>query len=172
MVHRLSICPECGGTLQETGQAPRIIQQIELIPLTTTVAEHQSFTTWCPHCQKAFAAPLPERIVKGGLLGPQVTALVAYLKGACHASFSTNRKFFRDVLQIQISRGYLKEVIRKVTDALEVSYQELLRLLPEEEVVNVDETGHKQKKDRLWTWCFAPSYSPCITSMLIGMPRY
>ena len=154
VVHRLSVCPACGGPLNDTGQAPRIIQQMELIPWTTTVAEHQSFTTWCPHCQKTFAAPLPERIVKGGLLGPQVTALVAYLKGACHASFSTIRKFLRDVLQIPISRGYLKEVIRKVTDALEASYQELLRLLPEEEVVNVDETGHKKKKERLWTWCF------------------
>ena len=117
VVHRLSVCPECGEALLETGQAPRIIQQIELIPLTTTVAEHQSFTSWCPHCRKTFVAPLPERIAKGGLLGPQLTALVAYLKGACHASFATIRKFFRDVLQIKISRSYLVEVIRKVTEA-------------------------------------------------------
>src|SRR5208337_1483262 len=154
LVHRLSVCPEGGGPLHETGQAPRIIQQIELIPLTTIVEEHQSFTSWCPHCRKEFAAPLPERIAKGGLLGPQLTALIAYLKGACHASFSTIRKFIRDVLQIQISRGYLVEVIRKVTAALETSYQELLHLLPDEDHVNVDETGHKLKKERWWTWCF------------------
>ena len=154
LVHRLSLCPECGSLLQETGQAPRVIQQIELMPLTTTVEEHQSFTSWCPHCQKAFAAPLPERIANGGLFGPQLTALVAYLKGACHASFSTIRKFFRDVLRIKISRGYLVEVIRKVTAALEASYQELLRLLPDEKALNVDETGHKLKKERWWTWCF------------------
>jgi len=140
--------------VHETGAAPRVIQQIELVPLTTTVEEHQSYSSWCPHCRKAFAAPLPERIAHGGLLGTQLTALVAYLKGACHASFSTIRKFFRDVLQIKISRGYLVEVIRKVTAALETSYQELLRLLPDEEVVNVDETGHKLKRLRWWTWCF------------------
>jgi len=29
-----------------------------------------------------------------------------------------------------------------------------LRLLPDEDVVNVDETGHKLKKERWWTWCF------------------
>jgi transposase len=154
ILHRLSTCPECGGVVHETGAAPRVIQQIELVPLTTTVEEHQSYSSWCPHCRKAFAAPLPERIAHGGLLGTQLTALVAYLKGACHASFSTIRKFFRDVLQIKISRGYLVEVIRKVTAALETSYQELLRLLPDEEVVNVDETGHKLKRLRWWTWCF------------------
>ncbi len=27
-------------------------------------------------------------------------------------------------------------------------------MLPGEEVVNVDETGHKEKGRRLWTWCF------------------
>ena len=32
------------------------------------------------------------------------------------------------------------------------AYEELLSLLPGEEVVNVDETGHKQKGRRLWTW--------------------
>ena len=51
MGHRLSVCPECGDLWHETGQAPQVIQQIELIPLTTTVEEHQSFTSRCPHCQ-------------------------------------------------------------------------------------------------------------------------
>ena len=41
-----------------------------------------------------------------------------------------------------------------MTDALDASYQELVLLLPEEKVVNVDETGHKLKKERWWTWCF------------------
>ncbi len=153
-VHRLSTCPGCGEALQETGAAPRVIQQIDIVPVRYTVAEHQSFTSWCPQCQKEFTAPLPARVVNGGLLGPQLTALVAYLKGACHASFATIRKFFRDVLQLQISRGCLAAVINQVTAALGTSYQEFLRLVPEDEVVNVDETGHQLKKERWWTWCF------------------
>jgi transposase len=97
---------------------------------------------------------LPDRLARGGLLGPQLTALVAYLKGACHASFSTIRKFFRDVLRVSVSRGYLAKVIGKVTAALDASYAGLLRLLPQEKVLNVDETGHKLKGDGWWTWCF------------------
>src|SRR5271166_5030615 len=157
LVHRLSVCPECGGPLHETGQAPRIIQQIELIPLTTMVEEHQSFTSWCPHCRKEFAASLPERIAKGGLLGPQLTALIAYLKGACHASFSTIRKFIRDVLQIQISRGYLAKLIAKASASLKDGYADLATRLPNESQLNVDETGHKDYAQRMWTWCFRAS---------------
>src|SRR6266496_71367 len=152
--HCLTHCPDCGQLLEATDQAPRIIQQIDLQPLTFTIEEHQSHTSWCPHCHKAYGAPFPEAVAKGGLLGPQLTALVAYLKGVCHASFSTIRKFFRDVLAVPISRGQLAKVISKVSAALERPYEELLGLLPEEAVLNVDETGHKLNGARWWTWCF------------------
>ena len=33
-------------------------------------------------------------------------------------------------------------------------YQELLENLPEEPRLNVDETGHKDNGNRMWTWCF------------------
>lgn len=119
-----------------------------------TIEEHHKYTSWCPHCQKCFAAPLPGHIAKGGLLGPQLTALVAYLKGVCHASFSTIRKFFRDVLQVPISRGHLANGIQKGSAALEASYDERLDKLPDQAMLNVDETGHKFQGERWWTWCF------------------
>jgi len=154
VVHRLTHCPDCGQVLQPTEEAPRLVQQIDLQSLTYSIEEHQSHTSWCPHCQKVYAAPVPPLIDKGGLLGPQLTALVAYLKGACHASFSTIRKFFRDVLAVPVSRGHLAKVIGKVTASLEQPYEELLRLLPEEKIVNADETGHKLNGQQWWTWCF------------------
>jgi hypothetical protein len=40
------------------------------------------------------------------LLGPRLTALVAYLKSACHASFSTIHAFLRDMIGLTVSRGY------------------------------------------------------------------
>jgi transposase len=154
LVHRLAHCPDCGQLLEPTEEPPRVVQQIDLQPLTYSIEEHHSHTSWCPHCRKVQVAPLPRPIQKGGLLGPQLTALVAYLKGACHASFSTIRKFFRDVLVLPLSRGYLAKVIAKVSQALEQPYEELLRLLPDEKIVNADETGHKLNGEQWWTWCF------------------
>ena len=154
MPHQLHCCPDCGQTLEATAEPPRIVQQIDLDDICFTIEEHHSHTSWCPHCQKVYTAPLPAHIEQGGLLGPQLTALVAYLKGACHASFSTIRTFFRDVLQVPISRGYLVKVIAKVSAALDQSYEELLRLLPSAAILNIDETGHKFKGNRWWTWCF------------------
>jgi hypothetical protein len=93
-------------------------------------------------------------VVKRGLLGPKLTALVAYLKGACHCSFSTIQRFFHDVLQIQISRGQLAKVIDKSAQSLRPAYEELLAALPTQPYVRADETGHKEAGKRWWTWCF------------------
>ena len=91
---------------------------------------------------------------KEGLFKARLTALVAYLKNVCHASFSTLRKFLRDVVGETVSRGYLGKLITKVSQSLERPYAELLERIPLETTLNVDETGHKDNGDRFWTWVF------------------
>jgi transposase len=152
--HLLDACPCCGGRLRRNGDLAKVVQQIEISKPPLTVCQHTSPEYWCERCQRAFKAPLPSHIEKGGLVGPQLTALIAYMKGACHASFSTIRTFLRDVVGVTISRGELSKIIGKVSAALEKPYDELLALLPNEALVNVDETGHKDIGKNWWTWCF------------------
>jgi transposase len=153
-VHPLEVCPCCGGVLRHNGGLERIIQQVDVVQPPLTIEQHTFPEYWCVSCQKPVRAPLPLHIAKGGLVGPGLAALIAYLKGTCHASFSTVRTFVRDVVQVTISRSELTKVIAKVTEALEQPYEELLHLLPSEAVLNADETGHKCNKERWWTWCF------------------
>ncbi len=97
---------------------------------------------------------MPAHIEKGQLTGPRLTATIAYMKGGCHCSFSTIRKFLRDVVGITISRGQLNKLIQKASAAFEQAYNEFLEYLPNEAKLNVDETGHKENKKRFWIWCF------------------
>ncbi len=152
--YTLDCCPECGGSLRLANRPPDVLQQVEIIATPTIVTEHQGLAYWCPHCQKFHYAPLPEAVVKAGLFGPRLTALVAFMKGVCHASFSTIWKFLRDVAHVDISRGYLAKLIGKVSDSLAKAYAELFERLPGEPVLNVDETGHKEYREKFWTWCF------------------
>ncbi len=153
--YRLDSCPACGQDLQPMRTiAPRVVQQVDIAEVPLSIEEHRSHPGWCPRCQKMHEAPLPPGIQRGGLVGPSLTTLIAYLKGACHASFSTVRKFLRDVAGVTISRGELARIIAKVSRALERPYEELLDALPDEARLNVDETGHKQNGQRQWTWCF------------------
>jgi len=152
--HRLDHCPDCGQALQDADTAPRVIQQIEVIEQPVRIEEHQGLASWCPHCQKIHYAPLPDTVEAGGLFGPRLTALVAFLKGVCHASFSTIRKFLRDVAQVTVSRGHLAKIIAKVSAALATTHTQLEEALTRQGYLNVDETGHKDNGERFWTWCF------------------
>jgi len=155
IAYNLKKCPDCGGPVRlATFVAPKVFQQIELMLQPVEVTAHRAGACQCMQCGKIHYAPLPPQVEQGGLLGPELSALVAYLKGSCHASFSTIRKFFRDVLKVTISRGQLAKVIQKATAAMDAAYQQLQKLLPSEAKLNVDETGHKEKGKTYWTWCF------------------
>jgi len=147
-------CPCCGGQLQDTEKTGRTIQQVELPELPIETEQHTAQGQWCPKCEKAFIPTLPDELRKAGLVGPRLTALVGFLKGVCHMSFSTIRKYFRDVLGVRISRGMLRKLVGKVTASLADPYEALCAMLALEDRLNVDETGHKENGRRLWTWCF------------------
>jgi transposase len=149
--------PSCGGRLLVTDAEPVVAQRVEIAAAPLVIHEHRSHPGYCPRCRKEHFAPFPIAIERGGLAGPRLTTVVAYLKGACHASYSTIRKFVRDVLGVTVSRGQLCKIIGKVSKALRAPHEELLRDLPGQPTLNVDETGHKHSGLRYWTWCFRAS---------------
>ena len=92
--HRLDTCPWCGHDLRPTPTIPpRVVQQVDIAGVPLSIQEHRGHPGWCPHCQKLYEAPLAAAIERGGLVGPSLTTLIAYLKGACHATPSTEVGF-------------------------------------------------------------------------------
>ena len=134
----------------------RVIQQIELVDRPFVVTEHRARRYRCRRTGKIIRATLPAEVVRAGLLGPRLSALAAYQKGACHMSYSTIQTFLRDVFSISVSTGQLAKLMHKASRALAGGYQELADALPDEPHVGADETGHKDNGRGLWTWCFRP----------------
>ncbi len=137
-----------------------VLQQIDLAVKPCVITEHRARRYRDPATGRIVQEPFPLEVEAAGLIGPRLTALIAYLKSVCHASFSTIRKFCRDVLGATISRGQLARVIHKVSLALQPAHAELQALLPRQSSLNVDETGHKDNGKPFWTWCVrAPDFT-------------
>ena len=101
------------------------------------------------------ATAFPKEVTAAGLIGPRLSAYIAFLKGACHMSYTTIQTLLADVFGIHLSTGLLSKITtRKVSGALAAPYEEVLEALPEEPQVGIDETGHKDEGNKLWTWCF------------------
>ena len=134
-----------------------VLQQVDLADKLYVVTEHRVRKYLNPRTGRIVMAPLPEAVKAAGLVGPRLSALASYQKGACHMSYSTIQRFWREVLEIPISRSQLVNVVQKASAAFAEPYAQLRQALAQEPYVGSDESGHKDGGEKLWTWCFRAS---------------
>ena len=160
ITHTLESCPKTGRRLKKSGRPPRVLQQVGLVEKPFVVREHRCEAYWCEACGKIHYAGLPQDVRAGGLFDAGFTALIAYLKGTHHMSYTNVQRYLKDVMDLDASRGHLVDTVHEVGDALAAPYAELEHALPGEKRVNVDETGHHDNGKLWWTWVFnTPRYS-------------
>ena len=133
----------------------RTRQQADLAEKLFEVTEYRARLYRNTVTGETVAASFPAEVLRGGLIGPRLSALAGYQKGACHMSFTCIERFWEDVLGLSVSRGQLaKVVVEKVSGALRPGYEELQAVLPQQSVLNGDETGHPECGKKMWTWGF------------------
>ena len=130
------------------------IQQVDLVKKLFEVTEHRARLYVYRPTGEVVAAPLPDEVLRAGLVGPRLSALIAYQKGACHMTYRVIETFLGDVLHLPLSTGQLAKIVRKASAALALSYEQLQAALPDQAMLNVDETGHPENGQRLWNWGF------------------
>jgi len=131
-----------------------VVQQIELKERPFWIVEYRARKYLDPITGRIVIAPLPPDVVRGGLVGSKLSALIAYQKSACHMSYATIQTFLKDVFGLSLSTGQLAKVVQKASAALAGPYDELQRALASQAWLGIDETGHPENGDNLWTWCF------------------
>jgi transposase len=150
---KLNVCPDCGGKLTQANEKAKVHQQVELADKPFIVTEVRRPFYWCRKCQGFHIAKLPGAVAKSGLFGPKLIALVAYLKGRCHMSYKTIQGFLNDALGIHVSTGFLTKLVYKVSEAMAEPYAHLVKALPEQKHLHIDETGGKENGKKRWNWC-------------------
>ena len=149
-------CEGCGKILPQDKTANEVgepfrWQQIEIEPIKPTIIEHQCHTTLC-ECGCRTTATLPSEVGKSNF-GPRLTAIIAYLASVLHVSRRGAQEFCQTLLNVNICLGSIQNLLETTSDALEPVDKELKAALPEEPVINADETGWRDR----WLWIFVAS---------------
>ena len=150
------ICEHCDGKLPKDEKAnvvkePYRWQVTEIPPIKPEVTEYQCFTVKCD-CGHINKAQLPPEVAKSNF-GPRLTAIIAYLVAVCHLSRRSTEGFCQTLLGIDICLGSVQKLLEEMSDAMEPIDKELQDALPSEAVINVDETGWRDR----WLWIFVAS---------------
>jgi transposase len=129
---------------------PRRHQVTELPPIEPQITEYRCHRLRCRACGNTTQASLPDEIV--GQFGPQLTALIAYLTVVCRLPRLVVQRLLEAALQIPISVGSTQKAWEEASAAVAGPYQELSDALPQQPVLNADETGHRTNGDKRWMW--------------------
>jgi transposase len=130
-----------------------ILQQAELREDPLNITEHCFRRYRHRVTGRIVTAPVPESLRRQGLIGPRLRAMTALLKGQCHVSYRPMQSFYRDVLGLALSTGQLARIVMQSGGALAEPYAQLCATLPQQPVVHMDETGHRERHQRGWLWC-------------------
>jgi len=153
--YKLDHCPVHGTPLTPSPTEKQLFQQAELVAKPIEVTQHELRGSWCARCQQWHWPQLPADVQAAGLIGPRLTALAGYVKSKLHVSYTGLADFFDEVLGFKVCRGYLAKVLhQQVSAAVANPVQQLAALLPQQALLNIDETGHKDEGRLYWTWCF------------------
>ncbi|MFQ5981725.1 MAG: IS66 family transposase, partial [Candidatus Heimdallarchaeota archaeon] len=149
-------CENCGKALPQDETAnvvgePFRWQVAEIEPIKPIITEHQGHSTLCK-CGCHNSASLPPEVLKSNF-GPRLASIIAYLTAVLHVSRRGSREFCETLLNVDIALGSVQNLLEDTSNALDPIDKELKEALPKESVINVDETGWRDR----WLWIFVAS---------------
>jgi len=113
----------------------------ELPPIEAHITEYQCQRVVCSECGKTTQAELPAEV--RGHFGPELTALLAYLTVVCRMPRRMVLGLMEQVLGIPLSLGSVQNSWEESSEAVAEACAELEKQLPDEPVLNSDETGYR-----------------------------
>jgi transposase len=126
-------------------------QVVELLPLAVRVTEYQMIGQRCPTCGKRTRADLPTGVPRRPF-GARLTAVIALLSGGYRLSRREVRQLLQDLWQVRVSLGAVMRQEQVQSVALAPMVEEARAAVQQAAVVNIDETGWRNDKQRAWLW--------------------
>ena len=146
-----SQCRQCGHTLTGHDPHPQRHQEVVIPPLRAQVIEYQLHTLRCRHCERLTAADWPEGVSRH-TYGPSVQAWVGLLAGTYRMSKRNIVKLLSDAFGVEVSLGTVSRLEQEVAAALAHPVEEARAFVRRQGIVNVDETGWRERRAKAWLW--------------------
>jgi transposase len=113
------------------------------------VTEYQLLCVRCS-CGAENWPKIPQTARSG--FGPRLTAFLAHLTGLHRVTRRGCQEIAKTIFDIDISLGSVCALHQQVSESLATAHAEVQQALPEQPVLNIDETGWTTQGNRRWLW--------------------
>jgi len=151
IVHTVSICKECGTSLEsETPVKVETRQVHDIPPLKIIVTEHRVESKICPKCGRHNRAEFLPGVENPVQYGQYLKALMVYLCIFQLLPYDRVSEFFSDLFEHSLSKATLVKAVSECSQNLIGVEERIRELLSGAKVLNVDETGMRVVGIRQW----------------------
>jgi transposase len=146
-------CPACGNAFSST-EVKRTRDVVDIEPIRPTLNTRYIIERgWCPKCRKYHESAVTDAL-PSHRFGLHLMLFVVYQKVALGLSYSKIQTELSLYFGLTISRGELSNIVAQVSRLFGPIYADLLRLMRQQMVLHIDETGWKVDGDNHWLWVF------------------
>jgi transposase len=145
-------CRRCKAPLSGIDSQPLRHQVWELPPIQPSVTEYQRHRLTC-HCGTVTCGALPAG-VPTGQAGPRLIAFSGLLMSCFRQSKRRAALFLSMILNQPASPGWMVSLQNLAAEAVQPAYDELVRQLPQQAVLHIDESPTKEGRVKSWIWTF------------------
>lgn len=146
-------CEHCGTPLKPDSREPTgkywRHQVIDIPESKPEVTEYQLRCIRCS-CGAENWPKIPQTARSG--FGPRLTAFLAHLTGLHRVTRRGCQEITKTIFGIDMCLGSVCKLHEQVSEALACAHEQAKRVLPEQPVLNVDETGWSTQGNRRWLW--------------------
>jgi transposase len=158
-------CRRCGRALHGTDPEPLRHQVWELPEIQPHVTEYQRHRLICA-CGVSTCGELPVG-VPAGQAGPRLVAFAGLLMACFRQSKRRAAQFLATILNQPASAGWMVLLQNRAAEAVQPAYDALAAKLPEQDILNIDESPTKEGPSKAWVWTFVArtfTFFACRTS--------
>jgi transposase len=150
-----SSCQHCGADVSHRPQiACDAYDHVEIPDIKPDVVRVTRHGGTCACCGKRFKAPAPVDMPPGSPFGPNLRALVIYLRFTQGIAFERLARLLSDLLGLDISEGALVNMLDAARDAFAAQTSAIRSRLLSGTALESDETGLRVGKKNWWLWVF------------------
>jgi len=158
-----SVCGHCGADVSGSRQEPcEVYDRIDIPPIAPEVTRVSLHGGVCPCCARRFKAAAPAGLEPGSPFGPNLRALVIYLRFTQGVAFERLSRLMKDLFGLTISEGALANILLAARRPFAAASAEIRARLLSGTVIGSDETGLRVDKRSWWLWVFQHGRNACF----------
>jgi transposase len=159
----VAVCPHCAADLR--GVPQRLLQEydrIEIPQITPEVTRIRLHGGFCPCCAARVKGTPPVGLESGSPFGPNLRALVLYLRFAQGIPFARLARLLSDLLGLALSEGALANILAGSTAVFARQAEVLRQRLLCGTLLQSDETSARVANKTWWIWVFHDGDTACF----------